>query len=51
MLTGLQLQGTPEIYTRDRVTISDHLYELESSANSKHNEKVRVGVALCPTFC
>ena len=39
-LAGLQLQGTPEIYTRDRLTISDHLYELESSANSKHNEKV-----------
>ena len=33
------MQGTPEIYTRDRVTISDHLFDLESSANSKHNEK------------
>ena len=40
MLTGLQLQGIPEVYTRDRVTISDHLYELDSSSNSKHNEKV-----------
>lgn len=40
MFNGLQLQGTPEIYTRDRVTISDHLFELESSSNSKHNEKV-----------
>ena len=39
MLNGLQLQGTPELYTRDRVTISDHLFELESSSNSKHNEK------------
>ena len=33
------MQGTPEIYTRDRVTISDHLFELDSSSNSKHNEK------------
>lgn len=39
VLTGLQLQGIPEVYTRDRITISDHLFELESSANSKHNEK------------
>ena len=38
-MTGLQLQGTPEIYERDRSTISDHLFDLESSANSKHNEK------------
>ena len=35
----MQLQGTPEIYTRDRLTISDHLFDLESSSNSKHNEK------------
>ena len=41
MLTGLQLQGIPEVYTRDRVTISDHLYEVDSSSNSKHNEKER----------
>ena len=39
ILTGTQQQGVPEIYTRDRVSIQDHLFEFDSSANSKHNEK------------
>ena len=39
MLIGMQTQGSPEIYTRDRNSISDHLFNFESSSNSKHNEK------------
>ena len=40
MFAGKSFQGETEIMVRDRLTISDYLYYLESSNNSKQNEKV-----------